>query len=585
MPLPLRHIFLASVKIVPLLLVSAGAAAMLSLGSCSTTSAPAYSDDDSPAEGQLFGDYLAGVYANYVDDAPARSRHFTRAFEAEPSNKGLGRRAVTSALTADDFDLTVKLAGRLESLAGQEPMANAVLGAQHMAAGRYTKALSSFDLETTDLTMSILMQLMKGWSQHANGDDVAARKTFAALSGGSYFTRFGLLQLAELETNLGNYAAAETALTELEASGPKTLELEMVLLKARMLSAKGDLTAAEKYLTDYSKEHGSFETGPITAAIGQLKTGAVLDSKFTPQQYAARALTQPAYGFFAQNRALDAGEVFLRIAVKLDPDYDKARMWMGDVLAAYKRDDEALALYQSVPDSSPYYVSAKLSEGNLHVRRDNKKKGLALFQALNNKQPSFITRDALGRAYLSEENYQDALPIYEALVANLSEEELKQDPQVLYLRGICYERVKNFPAAVADFQRVLSYTPDDADTLNYLGYTWVDRGENLTKAFAMIHKAVELEPQSGAIIDSLGWAHYKLGEYEKAKVKLEEAVRLAPSSATIIDHLGDVYYKLGRKREAGYQWHRALDYDPTDKERKDIASKIKGGLYAVKAAP
>jgi len=120
----------------------------------------------------------------------------------------------------------------------------------------------------------------------------------------------------------------------------------------------------------------------------------------------------------------------------------------------------------------------------------------------------------------------------------------------------------------------------------YFYAVWLtQKQKTLTEAFEMIRRALELEPNSGAITDSLGWAHYKLGEYEKARLLLEDAVVLSPSSATIIDHLGDVYYKLGRKREAGYQWQRALDYDPTDEERSNIRAKLKGGLYALTAAP
>ena len=171
------------------------------------------------------------------------------------------------------------------------------------------------------------------------------------------------------------------------------------------------------------------------------------------------------------------------------------------------------------------------------------------------------------------------------MISSLSEEELENNYQPIYFRGICYERTKQWDLAVADFQRVLRYNPDDADALNYLGYTWVDRGENLNEAFDMIRKAVELDPQSGAIVDSLGWAHYKLGQYHKAKINLEDAVELSPSSATIIDHLGDVYWKLGRYREAGYQWERALEFDPTDEERAQIEIKLQKGLDGVKSLP
>ena len=175
--------------------------------------------------------------------------------------------------------------------------------------------------------------------------------------------------------------------------------------------------------------------------------------------------------------------------------------------------------------------------------------------------------------------------VYDALVKSLSEEEIAQNTQPLYFRAICYERTKQFDLAVKDFKRILKINPDDADTLNYLGYTWVDRGENLTEAFQMIRRAVELEPQSGAIVDSLGWAHYKLGQYEEAKDNLEDAVALSPASATIVDHLGDVYWKLGRYREARYQWERALSFDPTDEERANIRVKLKTGLGAEASRP
>jgi len=234
-------------------------------------------------------------------------------------------------------------------------------------------------------------------------------------------------------------------------------------------------------------------------------------------------------------------------------------------------------------------VSARLAEANVHFSNEEDDKAIKVLEAVNATHPSFITREALGRARLIRENYADALPIYNALIDSMSEEDLKANTQPLYFRGICYEREKQWDKAEADFKRVLEIEPENADALNYLGYTWVDRGENLTEAFDMIRKAVELEPNSGAITDSLGWAHYKLGQYQEAKSKLEDAVALSPSSATIIDHLGDVYWKLGRFREAGYQWERALEYDPTDEERANIKLKLKGQFEAVqkdlKAAP
>lgn len=583
--IPFGQLALSAFKVVPLVLTGAIGMSVISLGSCSTTPQTRYESSDATPEGELFGNYLAGTYANHVADAKARSELFTRAFNQDPDDASLGRRAITSAVTASNFDLAYSLSARVNKIAGGESMANAILGTRDFKDGQYNKAIAELGRETPDLTVALMSQIMLGWAHQGAGDLAAARNTLSTLPAGSYFSKFGLLQLAELEFGAGNHEAAIKALDELNAQDAESLEIELVQLRARVLDSSGDKAGALTFLEEYSDENGTYETGPIPAFIATLKSGGTLEGPRSPQQNAARALTESSFGFFVQARAFDVAEVFLRVATELDPDYDKARMWTGEILAYERRDDEALAMFRSVSKDSPYWVSSKLSESLFFSGRDRDDDALKVLEDLNREQPSFVTRSALGRAYLIKEDYENALPYYVALVASLTEEELKEDPNNLFLRGVAYTETKNWDAAKADFQRVLSYDPDHSDALNYLGYTWVDRGENLTEAFDMIRLALELEPNSGAITDSLGWAHYKLGDYEKAKVFLEDAVALDPDSATIIDHLGDVYYKLGRTREAGYQWQRALEYDPTDKERRDIQAKLSGGLSAVKAAP
>ena len=230
-------------------------------------------------------------------------------------------------------------------------------------------------------------------------------------------------------------------------------------------------------------------------------------------------------------------------------------------------------------------MQSDLSLATLYLRRDDDDEALSILEKSYARNPINATRETLGRVRIFRENYEEALPVYDSLLASLSDEDLKADVEPLYYRAICYERLDQWDKSVVDFRRVLEIDPDNADALNYLGYTWVDRGENLKEAFDMIRKAVELEPDSGAITDSLGWAHYKLGEYDDAKTHLEKAVVLTPSSATIVDHLGDVYWKLGRYREAGYQWERALDFDPTEEEESNIRIKLDGGFETIEAAP
>lgn len=561
--------------------------AALGFGGCATTSttasspqssATSFADTTSP-EGKLFGEYLVGSYANEIDDVQVRSDYYSRAYARLETDVPLGRRALTSAIAAGDLKLATNLAKQVEEQDPTEPMARAFLGANAFSKGRHKTAEAYFETSTADLTAQILINLMRGWNDVSRGESERAKTIFTNIGGGGYFSLLGELQVANLEAANGNLDAAKDAYAKVEAASLSPIET--ALSKTRALYVAGDIDGALAYLETFTADNGPFETGPIRQYTDLLKTGQKIENNLTPRQQASRAITESAFGFFMRNRANDVAEVYLRVALMLDPEHDKATLWLASVLDEAGRRDEAQALFKSFPETSPYYVQARISEANIYFAADEDDKAIEVLNDLNADHTSFITREFLGRARFFRENYADALPIYDALIKSMSEADLKANVEPLYLRGICYERLKQWDKAVADFKRVLELKPDNADALNYLGYTWVDRNENLEEAFDMIRRAVALQPNSGAIVDSLGWAHYKLGEYEKARVQLEKAVELSPSSATIIDHLGDVYWKVGRFREAGYQWERALEFDPTDKERKNIEIKLKSGLDAV----
>jgi len=125
---------------------------------------------------------------------------------------------------------------------------------------------------------------------------------------------------------------------------------------------------------------------------------------------------------------------------------------------------------------------------------------------------------------------------------------------------------------------ILKIRPDDSEMLNYLGYSWIDRGEHLPEALAMVQRAVASNPKSGAMIDSLGWAYYRLGDYKKAVEKLEEAVELEAGDPDINNHLGDAYWRIGRRAEAEFQWKRVLTLDPEAKMKTEVEAKLASGL-------
>jgi Flp pilus assembly protein TadD len=149
---------------------------------------------------------------------------------------------------------------------------------------------------------------------------------------------------------------------------------------------------------------------------------------------------------------------------------------------------------------------------------------------------------------------------------------------LFYDRGVALERAGQWDRAETDLKHALELKPEQPLVLNYLGYSWIDRGENLEEGLKMIEKAVELRPDDGYIVDSLGWAHYRMGDYAGAVEQLEKALELVPQDPTINDHLGDAYWQSGRLSEARYQWQRALQFGPQENEIQPIEEKLQSGL-------
>ena len=527
---------------------------------------------------RLYGDYVAASYANHLGDAHSRAAYYSRAFARKPEDLILGRKAMASALSAGEMPLARTLAIEVQALDAFDGLSRAILGAHAFSKTKYKQALTHFGTTDESVGMGGINALMRGWVQVGLGNTDTALTTFTELEGGKYFELIGSLQKAKLYAQLDDAKHAGALFEEIDEIGVSAIE--SVLSQVRFDMARGEKDKALAKLGKFAKDNDGALTGPVRLYIDAIKADKTITTKLTPAQSASRALTEPAFGYYAVQKQYEAAEMFLRLALVLDPENDKARLFLGSVLEDIERQDDAMMQYTSIEAGSPYNISARLSEASILFDKDENDVALEKLKVIHGSNPSRITQDSLGRAYLILEDYAAALPYYDTLIAGMSVQELKDNPQSRYIRGICLERLDRWQEAVTEFEFVLKHQPKNADALNYLGYTWVDKGVELTKAFSLIRQAVALQPRSGAIIDSLGWAHYKLGQYGEARIKLEDAVERSPSSATIVDHLGDVYWKLGRTREAGYQWQRALGLDPTKKEIQIIKAKLKGGLRA-----
>ena len=247
-------------------------------------------------------------------------------------------------------------------------------------------------------------------------------------------------------------------------------------------------------------------------------------------------------------------------------------------MKSLKKPELAIKIYERVPASSPLHRNAAIQmAANLDSldRADEAQKHL---EALIKQHPDDLEAImALGNVLRGHKKFAECANVYSKGVATVPKPE-KANWVIFYFRGICYERSKQWPKAEADLKKALELFPDQPHVLNYLGYSWIDQGINLDEGMDMIKKAVQQRPDDGYIVDSLGWAYYRLGNYDEATKQLERAIELKPEDPTINDHLGDAYWRVGRVLEAKFQWAHARDLKPDPEDLPKIEEKLKAGL-------
>ena len=266
---------------------------------------------------------------------------------------------------------------------------------------------------------------------------------------------------------------------------------------------------------------------------------------------------------------------FLQMVLRLDPDNDEALLRTGDVLTAAGDAVSARVYYGRVGPKSPDYVDARTRLA-LSYQPDDKGMALKLARETAAARPgSDAAQLALAYLLRDDERYGESIKVLDPLIAAPAG---SANWQLYYMRAVALEQSGRWPDAQRDLDKALSLKPDEPEVLNFLGYSWVDRGERIKDGMAMIQKAVAAQPDEGAFVDSLGWAYYRLGDYPNAVETLEYAVTLEAGDAEINDHLGDAYWRAGRRDEAKFQWDAVLTMKPDPDVKARAEAKLASPL-------
>jgi tetratricopeptide (TPR) repeat protein len=520
-----------------------------------------------------YGLFLAGEAAVNGGDSAAAESLFARAAAdpGAPEDGFLQGQAFTYALLAGEVERAAAMTLPADAPDQQLVQLSALVrGVEALAEGKGQAARAELKTAETGPATSLAAGLLAPYAAALAGDveGSIAQPVINSQPVAQFWAR---LDQGELFERARRYDEAETAYRALIAKGdPGGLA---TLRLGEMLERRG---RAKDAAAIYQEALGRNPNNDVVvAASARLTAGKPPPPLPTLRRGAAEALIAPA-SVFLSHKDDETALAYLRLALRLDPTRDEAWVMVGDVLAAQGDDVGARTAWQSIKPASSEYEAARAKLAWSWQTTGDKDQALALARATVAAKPgdadAAITLADLLRA---DQRYDESARILDPLIAAQGDH---PDWKLLYMRAVDLQEIDRWADAEHDLRLALKERPDDPELLNFLGYSWIDRGEKLPEALAMVQKAVNLDPQSGAMIDSLGWGYYRLGDYAKAVEKLETAVQLEPGDSDVNNHLGDAYWRVGRHLEARFQWERVLTLDPSPKLKTEVEGKLKSGL-------
>ena len=549
----------------------------LSCAALMAASAPAVQADG------LAGSYLAGRAATYDSDFAAAALYYTQALARDPQNPLLMENVVFAQLAMGKAELAVPVAERLLQTGARSQVANVVIAGGHAAEGGY-QAILDRDPEL-EAIHPLVDGLLEGWAHVGAGSVSSALKTFDRLAKDGSLQPFVLYHRALALASAGDYGGAE-ALFAAEDGRLASLSRRAAIARVQILSQLGRNDEARSAL---EAAFGSRLDPGLEALDAQLQAGETLAYTVAPTPREGIAEVFYTLGSALNgDTANDYVLMYARMAASLRPDHVDAILLSASLLDQLGRYELSVATYKQVPDGHPDYHAAEMGRAEALRRAAKPDAAIEVLEQLARDFPELPSvYVSLGDLLRQQEDYAGAAGAYDQALANTPED----SPSrwfLLYARGICHERLDQWEQAEADFRASLALDPNRPQVLNYLGYSLVEKSSKLDEALDMIERAVAARPDSGYIVDSLGWVLYRMGRFDEAVAHMERAVELMPVDPVVNDHLGDVYWAVGRAREAEFQWKRALSFidpDDTDGEAdpERIRRKLEAGLDAVLA--
>ena len=557
--------------------------AALTLAACSTM--PAMTAMEMAAEAPqpattVAGRYLAAKFAASAGDVKGAATYYGETLKEDPDNADILVNAFMYAAEAGDIEGAIALSDRVIAKDSENRPARLIRQAGAFMKQDYLAVAKDADPSSQGAFSLLTNNVVSAWAIAGSGEIDGALTMLDGLMTQRGVDGLRLMHKALILEFAGRDQDADAAYRQALAvmgMGPRISDAY-----GRFLARKGRY---EEATTLYQRVLMENPGHPV--AVQALKDIEAKKSFQPLVTSPAEGVAEALFGIAASlndRRSIEVAILYLNITLYLRPNFDLARVLLA---SHYERmDNYAMAntFYQRIPTASPYRAMTQIQAAINDGRLGQHEAGVTKLKSLVDggfQDPDAYT--ALGDLLRTSNRFGEAIGAYDKAIAGLKDDDRRR-VNIYYSRGVSLERSDRWNDAERDFRQALQMNPERADVLNYLGYSFVDKGINLEEAVSMLEKARALRPLDGMIADSVGWAYFKLGRFQEAARTLEEAVQLAPGASDINDHLGDAYWRVGRKIDARFQWQHALMLDPDQEQKAVIERKLQYGLDSVSAS-
>lgn len=528
-----------------------------------------------------YGAYLAGRVAHLRKDFNSAADYYIISLQEDPENQDLLSRVYIILASEGRIEEAAQYAQISLNNGDTNNFTHIIIATDAMTKGNYDAALSSLNNMKGAIYEEFITPLMASWVYAGQGNAEQALKTIDILKKEPNFKSLYHIQAGMLNDYLGRINEAQKHYEVIINEESTEMSFRTLQIIANFYIRNGQKDKAVALVNRYNDDRLFVDMLRNLAANTQnanpKNTAPILSS-------ANIGFSESLFSIASNMRQISSGvdiaHIFICLSIYANPNYDIGKLLLADILESREMYAEANDVYDEIPPSSESYNSIQIKKAANYVMLQDYKAAEILLTSLSEENPDSLQINMdLGDILRINGKYKEAITYYTRAISALKQED--SNTWVLYYAlGIAYEQSGDWKNAEDNLKKALDKSQNHYYVQNYLGYSWLKRGENIEDAFTLIVDAYNQAPEDGHITDSLGWAFYKIGKYDKAVYYLERASETEPANALISDHLGDAYWQIGRKNEAVFQWKHTLKMtdDSGEVNMKQVQNKIDKGM-------